>query len=143
MSRTILLSLFEMKLSDFAKAQSPALAVAYENKKFMPPQSAPYLQPHLMLATPRAAALGTDADDYQRGIFQVDVMGLPNTGRTPVLLAEDVAKEFKRGTRIIGTGLNAGTTIVCESVTIPQGFNEDTRYKLPVSITFYAYMNPA
>jgi hypothetical protein len=136
-------SLFESKLAAFAAAQSPALAVSFENKNFKPPQDAHYLRATLLLAPPRAAALGSDAPDYQRGVFQVDVMGLPNTGRAPRVIADLVAKEFKRGTKMVGTGANIGTDITCESVQIAKPMSEDTRFKLPVSIVFYAYTKPA
>jgi len=136
-------SLFESKLAAFAAAQTPPLAVAFENKDFVPPQSAPYLRAALLLAPPRAAALGSDAQIYQRGVFQVDVLGLPNTGRAPRVIADKVAKEFKIGTKIVGAGANAGTEITCDSAQIANAMRDDARFKLPVSISFYAYMSPA
>lgn len=146
MTTSAIQSLLNAKLKTFAAAQSPALSVAYENKDFAPPQAAPYLRATLLLATPRAAALGQDAQDYQRGVFQVDVMALPDKGWGPAYALADLLRTaFKRGQRLEGlvSTPNAGTTIVCESVAVGPAMNEDTRYKLPVSITFYAYMNPA
>jgi hypothetical protein len=144
MSTAAIQSLLNANLAAFAKAQSPALAVAYENKDFAPPQSAPYLRAHLLLSTPVAAALGSSAQDYQRGVFQVDVLALPDKGWGGAYpLADSIRTAFKRGTRLTGAGAYAGTEVVCESVAVGPAMNEDTRYKLPVSITFYAYMNPA
>ena len=144
MTTSAIQSLLNAKLKTFAAAQSPALAVAYENKDFAPPQAAPYLRATLLLATPHAAGCGDAAQDYQRGVFQVDVMALPDKGWGPAYALADLLRTaFKRGQRLTGTGANAGTDIVCESVAVGPAMNEDTRYKLPVSITFYAYMNPA
>lgn len=144
MTTAAIQSMLNAKLQAFAAAQSPSLAVAYENKGFCPPQAATYLRASLLLATPRAAALGVAAPDLQRGIFQVDVLALPNKGWSAAYTLADLLRTaFRRGQRLTGTGANTGTEIVCESVAVGPAMNEDTRYKLPVSITFYAYMPPA
>lgn len=144
MTTAAIQSLLNAKLATFAAAQSPALAVAYENKDFTPPQAAPYLRAHLLLGTPRAAGLGQNAQDYQRGIFQVDVLALPSGGWGPAhTIADRLRTAFARGLRLTGAGATAGTEIVCASVSVGPAMNEDTRYKLPVSVNFYAYIDPA
>lgn len=138
-------SLLNAKLATFAAAQSPALTVAYENKDYTPATPAKlYLRCFLLPATPRAAGLGTTAQDYIRGIYQIDVMGLPNTGWAAALeVADKLRTHFKRGTMLTSSGTFAGTELVCESVAVAPAMAEDTRYKIPVSITFYAYMTAA
>ena len=138
-------SLLNAKLSTFAAAQSPALTVAYENKDYTPATPAvPYLRCFLLPATPQAAGLGTMAQDYIRGIYQIDILGLPNTGwAAATAIADKLRTHFKRGTRLVGAGAYAGTEVACESVGVMPAMMEDTRYKVSVDITFYAYMNPA
>lgn len=138
-------SLLESKLSTFALAQSPVLDVAWENRKYEPAATpAMYLRCYLLPATPQAAGLGTTAQDYIRGIFQIDIMALPQTMTSPATaIADKLRTHFKRGTRLVGAGAYAGTEVACESVGVMPAMMEDTRYKVSVDITFYAYMNPA
>ena len=144
MTTTAIQSVFNAKLRTFADAQTPKLSIATENLDFTPTQGAVYLRPYLLLATPRAAALGVDAPDYQRGIYQVDIMALKGGGwGAAYAIADKLNTALKRGSRLISTGTLAGTTVVVESVAIGPAMVEDTRYKIPVSITFYAYMTPA
>lgn len=138
-------SLLNAKLATFAAAQSPALTVAYENKDYTPATPAvPYLRCFLLPATPQASALGLNALDRVRGIYQVDILGLPNTGwSAATAIGDKLRTHFKPGTQLVGAGAYAGTTVTCESVALSPAMTEDTRYKISVSITFYAYMTAA
>ena len=138
MSTSVVNTLLNTQLSSFATANS--LTVAWENKNFKPSHGATYLRPHLMLAKPVSAGLGSAAPDIQRGVFQVDIMAPDDKGwGDSYALADLLRASFARGKRMEGTGVS----LVCEAVAIGPGLADDTRYKLPVSITFYAYMNPA
>lgn len=137
MSFTTLENLFCARLAAFSTEQS--LEVAWENKTFTPPENDAYLEPTLMLATPRAAGLGSDAADYQRGVFQIDVCALKNTRREGRRIADLLRAKFPRGLKMAGTDAN----ITVESFAIGPPINGDTRYQLPASVTFYAYMDAA
>lgn len=142
MSASAIQSLLNAKLATFAAAQTPALAVAYENKDFTPPSTAAYLRAHLLLATPQAAALGRDARDFQPGVFQVDVLALANKGWGPAYAVADALRTaFARGLRVITT--DGKTEVLCKSVAVGPAMIEDARYKLPVSVNFEAYMEAA
>ena len=138
-------SLLNAKLSTFAAAQSPALTVAYENKDYTPATPAVlYLRSFILPATPRADGLGTSAKDVVRGIYQIDIMSLPNTGwAAATAIADKLRTHFSRGLVLVGSGTHAGTSIRIESAGVIPAMMEDTRYKVSVDITFEAYMNPA
>lgn len=140
MSLSVVAALLNDHLSDFALAQTPALAVAWENRTFLPPASAAYLRPHLLPASVRAAALGAAAPDLQGGIFQVDVMGKQGVGWGAVMAVVDALRgHFSRGLRLTGTGVD----LLVERAQVGPPMIEDTRYKVPVSIYFSAYMEVA
>lgn len=140
MSLSVVSALLNGHLADFAQAQTPALAVAWENRAFTPPDAAPYLRPHLLPAYVQAAALGSDAQDLQGGIFQVDVMGKQGSGWQTVLgIVDDLRAHFSRGLRLAGIGVD----LLVERAQAGPPIIEDTRYKVPVELHFRAYMSPA
>lgn len=142
MSWTTVNGLLDSHLSTFAAAQSPTLAVAWPNRKFTPPDAA-YLRPHFLPAGTAADGLGSDAQDLQRGIYQIDVLGLPGKGPGAVLALLDALRaHFKRGLTIT-SGARTDASVVIESYRPGPEMEEDTRYKRPLSITFRAYMDPA
>ncbi|SNS00320.1 Bacteriophage related protein of unknown function [Humidesulfovibrio mexicanus] len=140
MSQHLIYPLLAGRLKAFAAAQSPALPVAWTNTPFRPPCGGTYLREHLMLSTPRAAAVGDDAKDYQPGIYQIDIMSEAGKGLKPT---SDVSKALKalfpRGLRLVATDV----ALTVKSVSVMPGATDDTRYKVPVSINFYAYVSPA
>lgn len=139
MSIAALHSLLNGHLATFAAAQSPTLSVAWENRDFKPSPNAVYLRPRLLPATPRAAGLGSDAQDAQPGIYQIDVMGLQGKGWASVAaIADNLRAAFSRGLRLSATGENS--TVMVQSVAVGPAMIEDTRYKVPVSVNFIAYM---
>ena len=138
MSFVTLRGLLETHMATFAAAQS--LHVAYENQPFKPESEETFLRSTLMLSEPRAAACGVAAQDYQRGVYQVDIYGIANKGWGPVAIIGDALRvHFKRGSKHTGNGV----TLTCESVAKGPAMIEGNRYRVPMSITFYAYMEPA
>lgn len=115
-------------------------AVAWENRRFVPPKSAVYLRPHLLTGEQRAAALGPMAEDFQPGIFQVDVLVPQLSGWGDVYgIGDLLRRHFRRGLHLMGEE----TAVTIRSVSAGPAMVEDTRYKLPISINFHAYMVPA
>jgi len=140
MSWSTVAGLLDGHLSTFATAQS--LSVAWENRSFTPPDAA-YLRPHFLPATPRADGLGSEAQDLQRGVYQVDVLGLPGKGRGAVFgLGDALRAHFRRG-MTLSSGTMTDARVVIEAAAMGPEMEEATRYKRPVSITFRAYMDPA
>jgi len=123
-------------LATFAAAQTPALPVAYENRDFDPPEGV-YLREHLLPAEPAAAALGTDAPNRHRGILQVDVLGEAGQGSGPVsIIVDALTAHFKRGTKLpLGD-----SEIAIERAYPGPAMQDNGRYRVPVNITFYAYV---
>ena len=89
-----------------------------------------------MLATPRAAALGTAASNLVRGTYQVDVVTDLGGWGAAYTIADKIADHFKRSTRLTVTDVE----LTCESVATGPAMRQDAKYVLPVSITFYAYV---
>ena len=100
------------------------------------PASGSYLRSWLMLATPRAAALGTLASNLVRGTYQVDVVTDLGGWGAAYTIADKIADHFKRSTRLTVTGVE----LTCESVATGPAMRQDAKYVLPVSINFYAYV---
>ena len=73
MSQDLIRAAFEKRLNDWAKARSPALAVAWQNTKFTPPANAMYLRAYVM---PSATISRDAAGDHRqyRGVFQVNAV---------------------------------------------------------------------
>lgn len=145
MSWATVQGLLDGHLRDFAAAQTPATNVAWEGIKFSPPAKAHYLRPHFLPASLRMAALGVEAQDIQRGIYQVDIMDVPGSGRgNRVAVADALRAHFARGLKIEGEEYGpTGAVVHIESTSIGPVMVDDTRFKLPVSIVFRAYMDPA
>lgn len=140
MSMTSIKALLNQHLQTFAQAQSPAMSVAWENRRFSPPEGEPYLRAFLLPASPRAAALGVSAKDFQRGTFQVDVMALPGEGwNSAYTYADALRAHFLRGTTLQDSYVD----LTVEAAAVGPAIEDQGRFKLPVSINFYAYMDPA
>jgi hypothetical protein len=139
MSFTTLRALFATKLEAFANTNS--IDVAWENRRFNPGHGDIYLRPELMLEEARAAAAGPIAADYQGGIYQIDVFAPGgNAGWGPAYAVADLLRtEFSRGQHLTGTGV----AVTLRSVSVGPRLTEKARYQLPVSVSFYAYMDAA
>lgn len=138
MSFTTIQTLLNTRLLTFSTANS--IPVAWENKSYAPTAGTAYLRPTLLLAEPSAAALGTSADDYQEGIFQIDIMADDGDGWVSAYdIADDLRDQFARGTRLTYTDAN----ITIQRVQVGPPLNDETRYQLPVSVHFYAFMDAA
>ena len=121
------------RLNTLATAQS--YTVKWEGQ-VADPTSGTYLRPWLMLSKPRAAGLGTTAWNYVRGIYQVDVLTDLGSWGGAYTVADKISAQFKRGTKLTATGVD----LTCESATPGPAHKEGAKYVLPVSITFYAYV---
>lgn len=110
--------------------------VFYENTEIKTSASATFLSSYLLMAEPTAAGCGTDAPNKQTGLYQVNVNTPFNVGSGPALvIADAVAEEFKRGTK-----LDAGDfEITIKKVFVSKSIKDNTHYTIPVTIQFYAY----
>lgn len=126
-------SLFSREIKDLAFQKD--VSVFYENQP-SEVETDVYFREWLLLSRPRAAGCGTSAKNYIRGVYQVDIVGTFGGWGESYEYADDIAAEFKRGTQLTGTDVD----ITCESVTPGPGYRDESRYILPVSITFYAYV---
>ena len=116
-------------------ATTESLVVKWEGQ-VADPTSGTYLRPWLMLSPPRAAGLGTTASNYVRGIYQVDVLTDLGSWGAAYTVADKISAQFKRGTKLTATDVD----LTCESVATGPAMRQDAKYVLPVSITFYAYV---
>ena len=134
MSNKVCRSLVEAKLSAWAAARSPALAVAWENVPFTPPAGV-YLRGFLLPATTMAPDL-EGALRTLRGVYQISVMAPINVGPG---VAEGIAGEleavFPLNQRLTGSGL---VLQIITPVTAAQGAQDADRFVLPVSFQYRA-----
>ena len=115
-------------------ATSEDIPVAWEGVDFTPPPG-PYLRAFLLPALTVGAALGTDAPNRHRGVYQVDCVYPGGSGwGACATMAEKVRVRFKRGTRLMSNNL------VVESVSFGPGLMDGGRYKIPVSISYWAFL---
>jgi hypothetical protein len=115
-------------------ATSEGITVAWEGVDFTPPAGA-YLRAFLLPAMTIGAALGTDAPNKHRGIYQVDCIYPGGSGwGACAAMAEKVRVQFKRGTRLMSNDL------IIESVSFGPGMMDGSRYKIPVSISYWAFL---
>lgn len=127
---------FNGSLSTFATQKS--ISVAWENTPFTPTPGTPYLMAFLLPAQTVAAALGSDALNRHRGVFQVNVVyPVDNSWGTCAAMADDVRKHFKRGTTL------SNGTIVIESSYTSSGMRDGGRYVIPVSVNYRADLSNA
>ncbi len=118
-------------------AMTPSLATAWQNVQFTPDPVAPYQEAVLMLAAPENPAYGT----YYRevGVFQVALM-YPFDGGTaePELRAQAIRDWFARGTTVTADGIEV---VIQRTPAIAAGYRDGDRWRVPVSIPFFASAN--
>lgn len=124
------------RLSVWANARSPKLVIKFEGQATTP-TSGTYLREWLMLATPRAAGIGVAAQNYQDGVYQVDVVTDAAGWGIAYGVADEISTLFNRGRHMTGTGLR----VTVKSTAAGPAFREEGRYILPVSINFFAYID--
>lgn len=114
----------ETRINEWARAQSPAIPVAFQNVKFTKPVSGPYLE--VVLLGDNSTNRNLAADGIRTyGMFQVNVYAPVNAGMGQVeALAKSIVDLFpvipKTGTVSIEAPLNtSGSTVIDAFVCIP------------------------
>ncbi|WP_342049877.1 MULTISPECIES: phage tail terminator-like protein [unclassified Cupriavidus] len=124
-------------LEQHLDAMTPALSTAWQNVSFTPDPSAPYQEATLLLGAPENPAYGA----YYRevGVLQVALM-YPFGGGTaePELRAQAIRYWFARGTTVVVDDIEV---VVQRTPTIAAGFRDNDRWRVPVSIPFFASAN--
>ncbi|WP_308920591.1 DUF4128 domain-containing protein [Janthinobacterium sp. J1-1] len=136
MSDAIIRAAIESRLAVWAKAQSPAIPIAYENMSFKPVTGQCYLRGTLMPAGTLNPSLGGEHSRYH-GFYQVDVYVPANGGTGPSsALTKAIEVLFKRPTTIPGSGLNVR---INRTPSIGPGLPDDAGfYMVPVTIRYSA-----
>lgn len=137
MSEDVIRKAFEQEMNVFVAAQTPpALPLAHENQAFDPPSDgSAYLKLNLLPAQPDNTTIG-DGHWRDQGIFQVLLCYPQNAGTGDVdTMAKKIKEWFKRG-----TSLNEGGTIVRvnKTPTVAPGYPDGEKWKVPVSIPYFA-----
>lgn len=115
-------------------AMTPAIDTAWQNRKFEPVPGQAYQEPVLMLGTPENPAYG----EYYRevGVFQVALMYPQGKGPADAdARAAAIRDWFKRGTTITVDGIDV---VVQRTPAIAAGYADGDRWRVPVSIPFFA-----
>ncbi|WP_434033718.1 phage tail terminator-like protein [Cupriavidus sp. a3] len=115
-------------------AMAPALATAWQNVQFTPAAGVPYQRADLLLGAPENPAYG----DYYRevGVLQVSLMYPSGAGPGAAeARAAAIRDWFKRGTTLVADGIEV---VVQRTPTIAAGYADGDRWRVPVSIPFFA-----
>lgn len=152
MSNALVRKALETRLN----AMASGLATAWQNASFTPTAGVPYQQVHLIFAPPENPAYG----NYYRevGVFQVSLMYPQGTGPAAAdARAQAIRDWFARGTTI--QAFPAGPSMVLDFLTqtyqvdpgidviiqrtpaIADGFPDGDRWRVPISIPFFASVN--
>lgn len=127
-------------LNTFAAAQSPALAVKWEGQTTEPSAST-YLREWLLPGQFTGHHLGPTAPNSGPLVYQVDIVAALGGWGVSYGIAKLFFSDpyFYRGQSL----LNAANTtrVVIKAGQTGPGFREDTKYVLPMSVTFRAYMS--
>lgn len=125
----------ESRLATWAAAQSPALAVAWQNVAFTPAAGTRYLRATLLPAETQNPIAGA-AHRRLIGLLQVDVVSPAGAGMGgEESLADLICAEFRRGTTLTQSGLQI---VMDYSPSIgPAQIDEGWTF-LPVSIRYRA-----
>lgn len=127
MSKREIRTAFESRLNAWAKDQSPAIQIAWENISFTPAK--PYLRAFLVPASTDSIDLEGKHRVYT-GIFQVNIVGEPGKGPPQVeKIAEDLDKEFPLNMRMAVTD---GVVLVYSPMNQGPAMQEADSYTLPV-----------
>lgn len=114
----------ETRLSDWAKAQTPPIPVAFQNVKFNKPLTGPFLEVYLLGDSSISSDLSA-SNVRTYGMFQINCYAPVNTGMAQVeTLAQSVVDLYpvvpKTGTVSIEAPLNTSGSFVVDSyVCIP------------------------
>lgn len=113
--------------------------VGLENRTLDPTTTVLYVEEACIMGDTEQVATGAAGYDYTTGIYQVTVNAPAGNGKGAALvMADKIADHFKRGTVLTKNSI----TVTIRSVSIAAALTTDTRYKLPVSITFETYTQP-
>lgn len=126
---------FEKKLATIASN----LSTAFENVAFTPVEGTPYQRVRILPAQPENPTLG---DGYYRevGFFEIILFYPLNKGRGAAQAkAEAIKSHFYRGLSMTEGGL---VVKVMRTPIIGSAIQDDKNYVLPISINYFAEINP-
>lgn len=133
MSHTRIAALLEARLGEWADAHD--IPVAWENNSFDPPNEGLYLQAYAMPATTTTIDLAEKLHVLP-GVWQINVIAKAGKGVEPAReLADQIAALFP-----VGLAMTEGTLIcyIHTPPTVHRGIPSDTRYVIPVSMSYRA-----
>lgn len=110
--------------------------IAWENSEYQPTAGTLFARPSLLPGESVQATLGTDGQDSNVGVFQVDIFGPIDLGHgETVAMADTIADHFKRGTYLTYNS----RVIRIRSVSRGAAGRDDNWYQIPVEINYIAY----
>lgn len=134
MSQARIRQAFDAVLKTWAAAQSPAVAVAWENVKFTP-TAALYVRPSLLPADTRSRDIGKTNRRYD-GIYQIDVVAPTGVGPgASDTVVASLATTFPPATSIVVSGLRI---FILEPLSPAPPIPDDDRYIVPCSLLYRA-----
>ena len=110
--------------------------IAWENSNFEPTTGTLWARATLLSGASTQATLGTDGEDSNVGVFQVDVFSPIDEGHSEaVTMADTIADHFKRGTYLTYNS----RTIRVRSVSRGAAGRDNNWYQIPVEINYIAH----
>lgn len=123
----------ETRLKAFADAQSPAMAVAWQNVAFKPVAGATYLRATILPGNTQNPSVGMQHLRYI-GLLQVSVVGVPGSGPAVTeSIANGLEDHFPRGLRLTQSGLVISIT---NTPSIAPAQQDPDKFVIPVSVPY-------
>lgn len=117
-------------------AQTEGLPIFFENQKYVPVLKQRHLRAFFIPGDSPAAGCGVDAPNKFHGIYMINVYTEQAVGYGPAYaIADRVASEFKRGTKLDGNGIE----VTINKALIESHDVNEAWYIVPVGVLFYAY----
>jgi len=110
--------------------------VVLPNDKRKPRDNREYIQFFHLPGDTVQACLGDSGLDMTEGIFQINIMGVLNTGRSQNL--DLIADHFARG-RVIEPAHQSGVKLRITSVSMESPSIDGTHYKQPISVSWQTF----
>lgn len=131
MSHFVIQGAMEKRLA----AMAPAIDTAWENVPFVPTDGVPYQRAFFIPNAPIDHGIAFDVKEW-RGLFQVSLLYPLSSGRADAQQrAEQVCAHFAPLLTLTSSGMQVE---VFESPAVAQGFIDENRWHVPVTVSWRA-----
>jgi len=114
--------------------------VAWENDYYEPDENTLYFEVHFFPSPSQNRELGSNADTYESGIFQINVVGVRGRGSGYCYeWADTITPYFKRETTLTSSDESIKVRIE-KCYPSPGLYNSAGRYVLPINVIWHSFV---